>query len=88
MAGATDGFVAGLIRRRVASLALVCALWGAATALAAAALASRAVDLAPLERLVQGDLLTPWPLVLLAAWLLGTLAAWLAARALLASVSP
>jgi cell division transport system permease protein len=88
MAGAGDGYVAGLIRGRVASLALVCALWGGVAAMLVAALTSRVSLAGVAEPLDRADLISPWPLVLLALWIIGAGAAWLAARARLAKVVP
>jgi hypothetical protein len=79
-AGAFDAYVAGMIRGRIAGLALVAGLWGVAGAIIAAALLSRR----GLADLVGGlgriDVLLPWIALLAVAWALGTLAAGLAAR--------
>ncbi|HEY1447092.1 MAG TPA: hypothetical protein VGF33_01015 [Caulobacteraceae bacterium] len=80
VSGAGEGFVAGLVRDRVAALALTCALWAAALGVMAAAAASRWGLVGPLGSLTRADLLTPWPLLLVLAWLAGALGAWLGAR--------
>jgi cell division transport system permease protein len=80
ISGASDGYVAGLIRRRVGALALVCILWGAAGAMAAAALVSRLGVASALGAPSRHDLVCPWPLFLVAAWLSGLASSWIAAR--------
>lgn len=78
--GATDNYVAGLVRRRVGALALTAALWGAGAAMMAAALASRAGLAGALDGLTRGDLLTPWPLIVPVLWVAGLIGAWFGAR--------
>lgn len=85
LSGASQGYVAGLVRGRVASLALTCALWAAALAVIAAALISRAGWAGPLGGLTRADLVSPWPLLVLFAWLAGALGGWLGARGRLRS---
>jgi hypothetical protein len=80
VAGAGEGYVAGLVRDRVANLALTCALWAGAFGVMAAAVASRWGLAGPLGSLTRADLVTPWPLLLVLAWLAGALGAWLGAR--------
>ncbi len=85
LSGASHGYVAGLVRGRVAGLALTCALWAAAMAVIAAALVSRAGWAGPLGGLTRADLVSPWPLLVLLAWLAGALGGWLGARGRLRS---
>ncbi len=85
LSGASQGYVAGLVRSRVAGLALTCALWAAALALIAAALVSRAGWASPLGGLTRADLISPWPMLVLLAWLAGALGGWLGARGRLRS---
>jgi len=77
--GATEGYVAGLVGARVAGLAFTAALWGAAGAMVAAALVSRRGFVDALGGLSRGDLISPWPLVIVVVWLVGAFAAWLSA---------
>ncbi|MGH7025596.1 MAG: hypothetical protein ACREEB_18695 [Caulobacteraceae bacterium] len=79
--GAADGHIVGLVRARVAGLAFTAAVWGAAAALIAAALAQRTGVAKILGGLTREDLISPWPLAILAAWLAGVAGAWLGARA-------
>jgi cell division transport system permease protein len=85
LSGASQGYVAGLMRNRVAGLGLTCALWAAALAVIAAALVSRAGLASPLGGLTRGDLISPWPLLVLLVWLAGALGGWLGARGRLRS---
>jgi hypothetical protein len=82
-AGAFDGYVAGLVRARVASLALTAGLWGAAGAMIAAALLSKRGLADLVGGLARIDVLWPWAVLVAVAWALGTLAAGSAARRLL-----
>jgi cell division transport system permease protein len=85
LGGASQGYVAGLVRSRVAGLALTCALWAAALAVIAAALSSRAGWTGPLGDLTRADLVSPWPLLVLLAWPAAALGGWLGARGRLRS---
>ena len=85
LSGASQGYVAGLVRGRVAGLALTCALWAAALAVIAVALVSRAGWAEPLGDLTRADLVSPWPLLVLLVWLAGALGGWLGARGRLRS---
>jgi cell division transport system permease protein len=80
VAGAEEGYVAGLVRNRVAALCLTCALWAGVLGMIGAAAASRMGLASALGGLVRADLVTPWPLLLVLAWLAGALGAWLGAR--------
>ena len=80
IAGASDGYLSGLVRGRVASLALTSALWAAAVGLIAAAAVARTPVAEPLGGLTRADLISPWPLIVPCAWLAATTAGWLAAR--------
>jgi hypothetical protein len=80
ISGASECYVAGLVRGRVAGLALTCALWAAALGLIAAALVARAGWAGALGGITRADLISPWPLLVLLAWLAGALGAWLGAR--------
>jgi hypothetical protein len=80
VSGASDSYIAGLIRSRVAGLALVCVLWGATGAMAATALISKLGAARAFGGLARDDFISPWPLLLVALWLAGVGAAWLAAR--------
>ena len=79
--GASDGYIAGLVRARIAGVALTAALWGVSGALVAAAVMSRKGLAGALGGLSREDLASPWPLILVVIWLSGALAAWLSARA-------
>ena len=79
-AGAFDAHLAGLVRARVASLALTAGLWGAAGAMIGAALLSRKGLADLVGGLARVDVLWPWAALLAVAWTLGTLAAGSAAR--------
>ena len=85
LSGASQGYLAALVRGRVAGLALTCALWAAALAVIAAALASRAGWAGPLGDLTRADLISPWPLLVPFAWLAGALGGWLGAHGRLSS---
>lgn len=85
LSGASQRYVAGLVRGRVAGLALICAFWAAALAVIAVALFSRAGWASPLGGLTRADLVSPWPLLVLFAWLAGALGGWLGARGRLRS---
>jgi len=80
LSGASQGYIAGLVRGRVAGLALTCALWAATLAVIAAALVSRAGWASLLGGLARADIVSPWPLLVLLAWLAGALGGWLGAR--------
>jgi cell division transport system permease protein len=80
ISGAADAYLAGLVRARVAGLALTASLWGAAGGLVAAALLSREGVASVLGGLGRADLISPWPLIVVAVWLAGVTGAWLAAR--------
>lgn len=81
ISGASDGYLTDLIRGRVGALALVCVLWGASGAMAAAALVSRLGIASAFGAPSRHDLASPWPLVLVSAWLLGVASSWFGARA-------
>jgi hypothetical protein len=80
IAGASDGYLSGLVRGRVASLALTSALWAAVAGLIAAAAVARTPVAEPLGGLTRADLLSPWPLIVPCVWLAAATAGWLAAR--------
>jgi cell division transport system permease protein len=79
-AGAFDAYVAGLVRARIAGLALTAGLWGAAGAMIGAALLSRKGLADLVGGLARVDVLWPWAVLVAIAWGLGTLAAGSAAR--------
>ncbi len=80
IAGAGDGYLSGLVRGRVAALALTSALWAAAAGLVAVAAVARTPLAEPLGGLTRADLLSPWPLIVPCAWLAAATTGWLAAR--------
>ncbi|HEY2481874.1 MAG TPA: hypothetical protein VGI30_06730 [Caulobacteraceae bacterium] len=80
IAGASDGYLTGLVRARVAGLALTSGLWAAALGLVAAVGVAQTTLTEPLGGLTRADLISPWPVIVLCAWLSATLGAWLGAR--------
>ena len=79
-AGAFDAYVAGVVRARVATLALIAGLWGAVGAMIGAALLSRRGLADLVGGLTRLDVLWPWAALLALAWVLGALAIGAAAR--------
>jgi cell division protein FtsX len=80
ISGASPGFIAREVRRRISGLALVASLWGASGAMVVAALAVRRNLAGPLGGLSRHDLLTPWAALVLVLWLAALAGAGLGAR--------
>ncbi|HEY1415296.1 MAG TPA: hypothetical protein VGF42_05375 [Caulobacteraceae bacterium] len=87
IAGASPGFIAGEVRRRISGLAFVTCLWGASGVMVVAALAVRRNLAGPIGGLSRQDLVTPWPAVILLLWLAALAGAGLAARSRLKSMA-
>ncbi len=79
LGGASDGWLTAVAARRPAGLTGASLLWGAAGALVGSAFIATAGPLPGLGGLTRADIISPWPLILVALGLAGLAAAWAAA---------